>query len=87
MDVREKSLLQPTAVKQHMTNIFGMTGDVLDSSANASDMQKKIVEIVFSQDTLGNKGGYCQAWVADVYAKAGQSRSSKACASEAEMHG
>lgn len=72
-----------TAVKQHMTNIFGMTGDVLDSSANASDMQKKIVEIASSQDTLGNKGGYCQAWVADVYAKAGQSRSSKACASEA----
>ena len=69
------------AVKQHMTNIFGCTGGTSDGEA--TEMQAKIVEIASSQDTLGNPLGYCQAWVADVYEKAGQSRTSSCCASTA----
>lgn len=66
------------AVKKHMSTIFGYTG-----STGGTDMQEKIVKIAKSQNTLGCKSGYCQKWVADVYAKAGQSRVSKACATEA----
>ena len=69
------------AVKQHMTNIFGCTGGTSDEEA--TEMQAKIVEIASSQDTLGNPAGYCQAWVADVYEEAGQSRISSCCASSA----
>ncbi len=72
-----------TAVKQHMTNIFGCTGNTTYNDGEATEMQAKIVEIASSQDTLGNPGGYCQAWVADVYEKAGQSRVSQCCASYA----
>lgn len=69
-------------VKYFMQEIFGNTkfsrGDGL-----AGDMQKRIVEIASSQDTLGCKGGYCQMWVAEVYAKAGQDWVSACCATEA----
>lgn len=54
-----------------------------EDSKNATEMQNKIVEIASSGDTLGNVGGYCQAWVADVYEKAGQPRISSCCASTA----
>jgi hypothetical protein len=69
------------AVKQHMTNIFGCTGNV--NSGSSTEMQNKIVELASSQNTFGNGGGWCQAWVADVYARAGQSRTSSCCASSA----
>lgn len=72
------------------------TGDVVKQVSGAKEdftyavrfikvtqMQKKIVEIAKQKDMLGNKGGYCQAWVADVYAKAGQSWESSCCASTA----
>lgn len=73
-----------TAVKQHMTNIFGMTGEPgAIGDGNLTEMQNKIREIAASQNTLGNRAGYCQAWVADVYAKAGQTRTSSCCASTA----
>lgn len=71
------------AVKQHMTNIFGCTGGTSYNDGEATEMQAKIVEIASSQDTLGNAGGMCQAWVADVYERAGQSRISSCCASSA----
>ena len=70
-----------TAVKKHMSTIFGYTGS--SGEANATGMQEKIVKIAKSQNTLGCQSGYCQKWVANVYAKAGQSRVSKPCATEA----
>lgn len=72
------------AVKQHMTNIFGCTSGTAGSDGEATAMQSKIVEIAASQNTLGNGAGWCQAWVADVYAEAGQTpRASKCCAGSA----
>lgn len=71
----------PNAIKKYMGLIFNCTGT--GGSGDATEMQTKIVQIASSQDTLGNIGGYCQAWVADVYAKAGQSRISSCCATTA----
>lgn len=49
----------------------------------ATDMQNKIVEIASSKNTFGKKAGWCQAWVAEVYSRAGQTWVSAPCASEA----
>lgn len=46
--------------------------------------QRRIQEIALSGSSLGLSTGYCQAWVANVYNRAGQSpRQSRACATEA----
>ena len=50
----------------------------------ATAMQNKIAQIAASKNLLGTKGGQCQAWVANVYQRAGQQpRMSYCCASEA----
>lgn len=65
------------------------TGDLNDDSnigidGAASATQRKVVEIALSLNSLGCGQGWCQAWVANVYNRAGQSpRQSRACATEA----
>lgn len=53
------------------------------SDSSGTEMQKKIVELASSKDTFGEGAGWCQAWVADVYNRAGQPRVSANCATEA----
>ena len=53
------------------------------SDGTGTEMQNKIVQLASSKDTFGQKQGYCQAWVAAVYSKAGQQWVSAPCATEA----
>lgn len=56
---------------------------MITGNETATEMQQKIVNIASSKDTLDCKAGYCQAWVANVYNAAGQSRISSCCATTA----
>lgn len=59
-------------------------GGAIVSDGKASAGQRRIAEIALSLDNQGCARGMCQAWVANVYVKAGQSpRASRACATEA----
>ena len=77
-----------TNTTNYMTQMFNAAG--IDTSSvisgntgPATDMQKKIVQLASSKNTFGQGAGWCQAWVAEVYSKAGQPWQSAPCASEA----
>ena len=55
----------------------------IQNDGPATVMQSKIQQIAASRNTLGCSQGFCQKWVANVYQKAGQTRTSTCCASEA----
>lgn len=55
----------------------------IQNDGSATVMQSKIQQIAASRNTLGCSQGFCQKWVANVYQKAGQTRTSTCCASEA----
>ena len=55
----------------------------IQNDGPATVMQSKIQHIAASRNTLGCSQGFCQKWVANVYQKAGQTRTSTCCASEA----
>lgn len=56
---------------------------IQSSDGPATEMQNNIVRIASSQDTLGTGRNWCQAWIAAVYNKAGQSWISSCCAGSA----
>lgn len=77
-----------TNTTNYMTQMFNAAGIDTSSVTNgntgpATDMQNKIVQLASSKNTFGKGAGWCQAWVAEVYSRAGQPWQSAPCASEA----
>lgn len=61
-------------ISKYIVGMYESIGEsVYTFTSDGNDLQKKVVEVAMNSSSYGitPKKGYCQGWVADVYAKAG----------------
>lgn len=61
-------------ISKYIVGMYESIGEsVYTFTSDGNDLQKKVVEVATNSSSYGitPKKGYCQGWVADVYAKAG----------------